>query len=771
MKSIFSKIKIVLIVSFILVISISQVSADVFWEKTYDVSLADRGCSVQQTADGSYIVAGLTALVGAGYEGDILLIKMDSDGSVLWSRTFGGNASEGGYGSEAKQTADGGYIIVSSTRSFGSGSSDVYLIKTDSDGIEEWSKTYGENGADFGCSVQQTHDSGYVIVGFSNSFEPNFDYYIIKTDSNGNELWSKSIGGAGVDRIFSQGTIQQTSDDGFIIVGSSDFYGAGGSDIYLIKTDSNGNVLWSRTFGGSEDDNGHSVQQTTDGGYIIAGYTGSFSSNGDGYLIKTDPDGNELWSKILGSNAKDTASSVQQTTDGGYVVTGFTENSVYLTKTDAEGNEHWSKTFGGEAGGTDYGESVQQTTDGGYIIAGTKLMATGVDDVYLIYYKPESICALDSKFEETTIINGLPYYTDRTYQITSVPSTYVGMDAILTPNDDRNRTDASDYLTFKMPFDGTVYVAFDSRAKSLPDWMNGFSDTGDIIKTSLSTQPCLRIYVKTFAEDDCVNFGANKAPGFTGVTVSNYLVFYCPGGGASDCSLDSRFAETTMNSGITYYTDRSYTLTKVPSYYGGMETILTPNDDRNRADAADYLTFKMPYDGVVYVAFDCRAISEPNWMDGFIDTGDVIKTSLSTQPCLKIYRKTFVEGACVNFGANKAPGFSGDTVSNYIVMYAEENGVPVQCALESKFETTPMQIGVFYYTDRNYTITGGVPDWMLGRTLIQTPNDDQKNKSASGYIRFKNPVGWWVYVLFDSRSASVPDWLNSWDRYTKYPRY
>ena len=224
-----------------------------------------------------------------------------------------------------------------------------------------------------------------------------------------------------------------------------------------------------------------------------------------------------------------------------------------------------------------------------------------------------------------------------------------------------------------------------------------------------------------------------------------------------------------MSNGITYYTDRSYTLTRYHRFYSGMHTILTPNDDRNRTDASDYLTFTMPFDGWVYVAFDSRATSEPDWMNGFIDTGDILKTSLSTQPCLKIYYKEYAKGACVNFGANQAPGFIGDTVSNYILMYAEENGVPVQCALESKFETTPMQIGVFYYTDRNYTITGGVPDWMVGRTMIQTPNDERNNKSSSGYLRFTNPVGWWVYVLFDSRSSSIPNWLNGWERYTKYP--
>ena len=117
----------------------------------------------------------------------------------------------------------------------------------------------------------------------------------------------------------------------------------------------------------------------------------------------------------------------------------------------------------------------------------------------------------------------------------------------------------------------------------------------------------------------------------------------------------------------------------------------------------------------------------------------------------------------------QAPGFIGGTVSNYIVFYGSGNGVPVNCIADSKFEKTTINVSAYYYTDRNYTITGGVPDWMTGRTLIQTPNDEKNNNFNSGFIRFTNPVDWWVYVLFDSRSSSVPGWLNSWERYTKYP--
>ncbi len=120
----------------------------------------------------------------------------------------------------------------------------------------------------------------------------------------------------------------------------------------------------------------------------------------------------------------------------------------------------------------------------------------------------------------------MEYYTDRDYTLTSVPSEYIGMDAILTPNDRRNAIDTTDYLTFTMPIDGTVYVAFDSRASSLPDWMSGFSDTGNRIYTSLSSQPYLKVYSRSYNTGDCVNLGANKADGFEGDVVSNYLVFY-----------------------------------------------------------------------------------------------------------------------------------------------------------------------------------------------------------------------------------------------------
>ena len=292
-----------------------------------------------------------------------------------------------------QQTADGGFIIAGSTESMDYVDQDVYLIKTDVDGNEQWSKTFGGTYRDSGSSVQQTADGGFIIAGTKDllgSGVDGYDVYLIRTDADGNEQWSKTFGGPYWD---SGSSVQQTADGGFIIAGGTKSFGAGESDVYLVKTDVDGNEQWSKTFGGSSAD-GRSVQQTTDGGFIIAGYTESFGAGeSDVYLVKTDVNGNEQWSKTFGGSSTDYGFSVQQTTDGGFIIAGYTESfgagesDVYLVKTDVNGNEQWSKTFGGPY--RDSGSSVQQTADGGFIIAGRQVQ-DGSDRVYLIYYKPEA---------------------------------------------------------------------------------------------------------------------------------------------------------------------------------------------------------------------------------------------------------------------------------------------------------------------------------------------------------------------------------------------
>ncbi len=377
-------------------------------------------------------------------------------------------------------------------------------------------------------------------------------------------------------------------------------------------------------------------------------------------------------------------------------------------------------------------------------------------------YVADSECRLDPRFVRTTLSEGMEYYTDRDYILTAVPSAYAGMASIATPNEDRNLTTPTGYLKFEMPFDGTVYVAYDSRATSLPNWLRSYTYTGNTIQTSLSSQPYLKVYGRNFTAGDCVNLGANKATGFAGDTISNYIVFYGASGPPPTCVLAPRFGKGSLAVGLKYYTDRDYVLTAVPSAYAGLAAITTPNDDRDlTTPASGYLTFEMPFDGTVYVAYDSRTTGLPAWMNGFADTGARIETSLASQPYLKVYGRNFTAGECVNLGANKAAGFAGGTVSSYIVFYG--TGGSSDCTLDSKFQETTMSAGVRYYTDRDYTITGGFPDWMIGRTLIQTPNDERSDAADSGYMRFTNPADWWVYVLFDSRVSSIPNWLKSWE--------
>jgi uncharacterized delta-60 repeat protein len=358
-------------------------STQTVWQKTYGGSDWDWANSIQQTKDGGYIVAGGT--YGAG-SADIYIIKLDANGNKLWEKTFGGSNNDEAY--SIRQTSDGGYIVAGYTESFGAGSADIYIIKLDANGNEKWQKSYGGSNDDWANSIQQTKDGGYIVAGGTYSFGAGgLDVYVIKLDASGDMKWYKTYGESNDDNAWS---IQQTTDGGYIVAGWTKSFGEGGMDVYAIKLDANGNEKWQKSYGGSNDDWANSIQQTKDGGYIVAGGTYSFGAGGlDVYVIKLDASGDMKWYKTYGESNDDNAWSIQQTTDGGYIVAGWTNSlgagsyDVYVIKLDANGNEKWQKSYGGS--NDDWAYYIQQTNDGGYIVAGvTNSFGAGGYDVYII---------------------------------------------------------------------------------------------------------------------------------------------------------------------------------------------------------------------------------------------------------------------------------------------------------------------------------------------------------------------------------------------------
>jgi hypothetical protein len=354
------------------------------FEKTFGGANFDLGYSIQPTSDGGYIITGSTESYGNG-DTDVYLIKTDANGDSLWTKTFGGPSQD--YGSSLQLTSDGGYVITGRTE-YANGDKDVYLIKTDANGDSLWTKTYGGTSVDFGLFVQEATDGGFIIAGATESYgNGGRDVYLLKTDINGTEQWAQTFGGS----VFDVGNcVQQTTDGGYVIVGGTNSFGNGDRDAYLIKTDGNGVEQWNQTFGGVDFDLGNSVKQTTDGGYIITGRTVSFGAgNKDVYLIKTDSNGTEQWYKAFGGSDFDLGTAVHQTPDGGYVICGGTDSygagarDAYLIKTDGNGVELWNETFGGSS--FEIANSVQLTSDGGYvIIGGTDSYGNGDRDVFLI---------------------------------------------------------------------------------------------------------------------------------------------------------------------------------------------------------------------------------------------------------------------------------------------------------------------------------------------------------------------------------------------------
>jgi hypothetical protein len=406
----------------ILFINTSSVLAqEIEWQNTIGGSTTDDLRRVKQTTDGGYILGGYSGSDASGDKTencngimDYWIVKTNYLGVVVWQNTIG--AAETENLSTLIQTNDGGYLLGGSSDSYSSGDKsgnciggdDWWIVKTNSMGVIQWEYTIGGSLNEGVSSIEQTLDGGYIFGGSSRSNISGdksensiggYDFWMVKTDSLGNFLWQNTIGGVSDDRLIS---LQQTSDGGYILGGSStsDISGdksencLGFDDYWIIKTDTVGNIIWQKTIGGSDYDILRSIEETADGGFILGGLSRSNISGSktedclglsDYWIVKTDSVGNIVWQNTIGGDDEDYLMSITKSLEGGYILGGWSksnissdksENSVgnggkedyWIVKVDELGNIEWQKTIGGSF--QDGLNSIQQTADGGYILGG-----------------------------------------------------------------------------------------------------------------------------------------------------------------------------------------------------------------------------------------------------------------------------------------------------------------------------------------------------------------------------------------------------------------
>ncbi len=331
-------------------------------------------------------------------------MKLTATGDTVWTRCYGGSNTD--YPQVIRQTTDGGYIMVGiSTSTDGNisenhGYSDYWVLKLTATGNIEWSRNYGGSSYDQAYDIQQTTDGGYIVAGLSQSTDGDVtgnhggygDYWILKLTATGDTVWTKCYGGSDQDWTYA---IQQTTDEGYIVAGISsstdgDVNGHHGNynfDYWILKLTITGDIEWSRCYGGYYEDKAHVIQQTDDGGYIVAGETistdGDVTGNHgdkDYWVLKLTATGDTVWTKCYGGSGDDIAAAIQQTDDGGYIVAGETISTngdvtgnhggedFWILKLTATGDTVWTRCYGGSNDDMVY--AIQQTSDGKYIVAG-----------------------------------------------------------------------------------------------------------------------------------------------------------------------------------------------------------------------------------------------------------------------------------------------------------------------------------------------------------------------------------------------------------------
>lgn len=344
----------------------------------------DEGNAVQQLEDGGFLITGLTTTMDQGIR-KIWLLKIDSGGNLRWQRQYGSALYQSG---EALiLTLDGSIAVVGATLAERPDNYDLSFIKTDRNGQELWNRTFGGPGWDWGSYLAETVDAGFILIGWTDSKGAGGgDLWLIKTDSQGNEQWQQTYGGPDLDR---GQHVLTTDDGGYLLTGTTVSHSIGREDLWVIKTDAMGRVEWQRVLGGAADDEGQYALAARDGGYLVLGSTTSYGSGeSDIWLVRLSAEGAIMWTRTYGGAGRDWGNALTASDDG-YLIVGTTlsegagESDIWLLRIDWDGNKVWSRTYGGA--GYDFGQSLQRTAEGDYIFTGmTHSFGAGDSDIWLI---------------------------------------------------------------------------------------------------------------------------------------------------------------------------------------------------------------------------------------------------------------------------------------------------------------------------------------------------------------------------------------------------
>lgn len=513
------------------------------WVRTHGGTNYDDATLVRQTADGGFIVAAKSFSFDPA--GDGWILKLDASGNTTWQKRYGGAYNDRTWA--VYQTSDGGYVVAGYTNSFGQGSYDFWVMKLNSDGTVAWQKTYGDVQSDEASAIQQTTDGGFIVAGASKSFSPgNYDFWVLRLNPDGSVAWQRRYGGGADDYAY---FIRETTDHGYILAGYTDSFGAGLRDGWILKLNSSGGVVWSKTFGGLNIDGIGCVQETSDG-YIATGATLSYGAGGaDVWVLKLDGNGDVVWQRAYGGSNNDFAYFIQPTSDGGFVLAGETSSfgaggrEAWVVKLSSTGNITWQKTLGGAA--DDWTWSIQQTTDGGYVAAGQSVsFGAGLGDAWVL------------KLDATGAVAGCSLVGES--NATVIP-TSVAANPVTPTVSDTYVTPATPPFT---PVDTSISPATQCVSYNLTVTVTG-TGSGSVGGTGIS---CPSDCSESLSSGTVVTLTATPDPGST----------FAGWSGDPDCS-DGQVTMTQDLTCIATFALNEYPITTVVTPPAGGSVICTPN--------------------------------------------------------------------------------------------------------------------------------------------------------------------------------------------------